>query len=82
MYDDKYKPIGIQMAKKKKKDEENFLFVVLVMKQVDPSTIHYAYNGCNINIDISFFLFFSPLFALISMCMRIDPHIYIQHTLS
>jgi len=56
-------------GKKKKRNEEekeNFLFVVLVMKQVDPSTTHYGYNACNINIDISFFLSF----------IRLDIYVY------
>jgi hypothetical protein len=38
------------------------------MKQVDPSTTHYGYNGGNITIDIPFFLF--PSF------IRLDIYVY------
>lgn len=49
-----------EREREKKKRNHFSSFVVLVMKQVDSSTGYYESNACHINIEIPFFLFYSP----------------------
>ncbi len=62
----------LQRARKEEEEEEKFLFVLLVMKQVDPSTTYYRSNACNplIKISFSFFLAFIRLDIDVSVSMH------------